>query len=152
MDCTRLNYRVEPVEWDSPDADDARRIRVVVFVDEQKVPLEEEIDEIDPAAFHVIAYNSAGEACGTARLFADPDEPGYARIGRMAVLLSHRGSGCGSALLSSLLQTAKQQGYRQAVLSAQQHAISFYERNGFAAAGGFFEEAGISHMKMVRKL
>lgn len=146
---TGQNYNVISVDWDSPEADDARRIRVTVFVEEQKVPLEEEIDDIDPAAFHVVAYTQNGEACGTARLFPDPEEPACARIGRMAVLLSHRGSGCGSALILSLMEKAKQQGYQKAVLSAQEHAIPFYARHGFEAVGGFFEDAGISHVKMV---
>ncbi len=149
-DC--VTYTVRPVEWDSPEAEHARQIRFKVFVDEQKVPAEEELDSIDPVAFHVIAYNEQGKACGTARLFTDPGNSGVARVGRMAVLAGARGTGCGGALLSALIAEAKLQGYAHVILSAQLHALGFYEKHGFAAQGDVYEDAGIPHKTMIRLL
>ena len=80
---------------------------MAVFVQEQNVPAELELDDIDAAAVHVVAYAPTGHAVGTGRIFADPARPGVAKIGRMAVLPEARGTGCGAALLTRLLQVAR---------------------------------------------
>lgn len=141
-------YTVKSVEWTAPEADEARRIRLEVFVGEQGVPAELELDSTDPTAHHVIACDREGRVCGTARMFPAADDPGCARIGRMAVVRGARGTGCGSALLQALIEEARRQGYRRITLSAQTHAAPFYARHGFVAEGDVYEEAGIPHQKM----
>src|SRR5688500_13389519 len=96
-------FRVLQVDWDSVECDAVRAIRLRVFVDEQKVPPELELDDIDPGAVHVLAYDENNRACGTGRLFAEPGEPATGHIGRMAVLPQVRGAGCGAAILGALL-------------------------------------------------
>ena len=103
----RSEYTVRIIEWSSPDAEAAKRIRFEVFVDEQRVPAELELDHIDSTACHVLAFDREGRPCGTGRLFADPDHPNCAHIGRMAVVQQVRGTGCGSALLTSLIEEFK---------------------------------------------
>ena len=124
-------------------------IRTEVFVGEQHVPPELEMDEMDAVAAHVIALLD-GKPIGTGRLLVQDD--GTARIGRMAVLESERGRGVGGAVLATLVDEARQRGIGRAVLAGQLHAISFYERHGFTAYGEEFEEAGIMHRMMARDL
>lgn len=118
-----------------------------MFIDEQHVPEEEEMDELDGVAVHVLAL-SDGEPVGTGRLLVE--EGRSARIGRMAVLQPYRRRGVGSAILLCLMEAARQRGARQAHLAAQLHALPFYERFGFVAQGNVFEEAGIQHRWMDR--
>jgi predicted GNAT family N-acyltransferase len=79
-------------------------------------------------------------------------QPGVARIGRMAVNRMLRGSGVGRQVLQSLLSAATARGDREAVLHAQRSALQFYLGMGFAPRGEEFEEAGIPHIEMARPL
>jgi predicted GNAT family N-acyltransferase len=124
----------------------AAPIRRAVFVDEQKVPLEMELDEFDPLSLHALALDGQGRAVGTGRLLPD------GHIGRMAVLREARGQGVGSALLKALLQAARARGDREVALSAQAHAVPFYLRFGFVAEGDEYDDAGIPHRAMRRAL
>jgi len=118
------------------------RIRTVVFVGEQQVPPELEIDGRDGECVHVLAESGEGEAIGTGRLMPD------GRIGRMAVLREWRGSGVGAAMLRALMAEAKRRGFREAYLHSQSHARDFYARLGFTAEGEEYLEAGIPHIAM----
>jgi YbgC/YbaW family acyl-CoA thioester hydrolase len=135
--------------WDELGRD-AREIRTEVFIDEQKIPAEMEWDDADTSSVHAVAYNRFGVALGTGRLLEHV--PGVAKIGRMAVRQTVRGSSVGRAVLDALLQVARQRGDREAILHAQTSAAPFYARAGFAARGPAFEEAGIPHVEMVRSL
>jgi predicted GNAT family N-acyltransferase len=126
------------------ELESAFAIRRRVFLDEQKVPREEEFDDDDRTAIHVVAW-LGDEATATGRLIIHPD---HARIGRMAVLAPHRGRGIGRAVLEALLGYARARNVRRVFLHAQVHAIGFYEAAGFRAAGDVFEEAGIPHRSM----
>jgi predicted GNAT family N-acyltransferase len=143
---------VVPFSWSDPAAGDARRIRLEVFVDEQKVPVEEEIDAIDETAFHALALDGDGRAVGTGRMFPDPKVSGRAKIGRMAVLASARSQGVGSLLLEFLLARARAEGFTRAALSAQVHAIPFYAAHGFEVTSDEYPDAGIPHRDMERDL
>ncbi len=130
--------------------DVARRIRTEVFVQEQRIPAELEWDEADETAIHVVAFNRLGQGVATGRMLEQ--QPGVARIGRMAVNRMLRGSGVGRQVLQSLLSAAAARGDREAVLHAQRSAVQFYLGMGFAARGEEFEEAGIPHIEMARPL
>ena len=106
--------------------------------------------EADASAIHAVAYNRFGAALGTGRLLEHV--PGVAKIGRMAVRQSVRGSGVGRAVLDALLEAARQRGDREAILHAQLSAAPFYVRAGFSTRGPAFEEAGIPHVEMVRSV
>lgn len=120
-------------------------IRIRVFVKEQHVPAEIELDRDDQQASHLLASVS-GTPVGTARVVA---REGRIKIGRMAVLKSYRRRGVGAALLRRAVATAKRLGARQIYLNAQVAVIGFYERCGFQAVGPVFNEAGIPHRKMI---
>ncbi len=127
----------------------ARAIRFAVFVDEQKVPADIEIDEHDcddATAVHALALID-GQPVGTGRYFVRRD--GGVQIGRMAVSADRRGQGIGRALLDALVAEAQKRSMTHVVLHAQTHAIGFYERAGFLAHGPEFDDAGIAHVEMV---
>jgi predicted GNAT family N-acyltransferase len=138
-------YRVRPADW-VRDQPALREIRRAVFIVEQKVPEALEWDGIDGDCRHVIAENAAGEPIGCARLLAD------GHIGRVAVLASARGQGVGDALLERMIALASELGHRRVVVNAQTHALAFYARHGFAAFGPEFDDAGIPHRAMERRL
>ena len=131
-------------DWSALSAD-AKIIRFEVFVEEQKVPAELEMDHMDAVCLHAVAYDAAGTPVGTGRLLPD------GHIGRMAVRKSGRGTGIGGALLQTLMAQAKARGDRQVVLSSQTHAAPFYQRHGFTIEGDEFFEAGIAHINMQYK-
>jgi predicted GNAT family N-acyltransferase len=120
-------------------------IRIRVFVKEQRVPAEIELDRDDQQALHFLAWVS-GRPVGTARLVV---RHGSAKIGRMAVLKSYRRKDVGGELLKRAVATARRLGARQIYLHAQVAVIGFYERFGFQTIGQVFDEAGIPHRKMI---
>jgi predicted GNAT family N-acyltransferase len=132
--------RIELHDWKRARVQ-ASRIRLEVFVEEQRVPREIELDANDAASVHALAYDD-GKAVGTGRLLPD------GHIGRMAVLREHRAQGIGGAILVRLIAEARHRGMREVVLSAQTQALAFYRKHGFAPVGGVFTEAGIPHQAM----
>ncbi len=135
------NFSIKMASWDEIGRQ-ASAIRFEVFVSEQNVPLEEELDAEDAWAIHVLACDGRGSAVGTGRLLGD------GHIGRMAVLRPWRGRGVGSAMLLALVDEARRRGNPQAVLSAQCHARAFYAAHGFVAEGDTYMDAGIEHITM----
>ena len=136
--------RIELMPWEQARAK-ASRIRFAVFVVEQGVPLEIELDEHDAECVHALAFDGAA-AVGTGRLLPD------GHLGRMAVLREFRGRGVGSAILAKLIEAAAQRGDREVLLSAQVHALDFYRAHGFSAEGEVYQDAGIAHQTMRRAL
>jgi len=130
--------------------DDAMRVRIEVFVDEQRIPLDMERDPADEASLHLVAYNRVGQAVATGRLL--PAQSGTARIGRMAVKRVLRRAQLGSDVLQALMEAARARGDRQVLVHAQRVAEGFYARSGFVPQGEGFEEAGLPHIEMVRSL
>jgi predicted GNAT family N-acyltransferase len=136
--------RIELMSWDEARAL-ASPIRFEVFVREQRVPAEIELDDMDPQCIHAVAF--LGKApVGTGRLLPD------GHIGRMAVLRSHRNRGVGAAMLKRLIEAARARGDREVALSAQVHAVAFYRAHGFVEEGAEYEEAGIAHQAMRLRL
>ena len=136
--------KIELREWPAA-RDEAQRIRFTVFVEEQRVPPELEMDEHDPRCIHALAL-ADGKVIGTGRLLPD------GHIGRMAVLKEWRGKGAGRALLRALVDAARRRGDREVALNSQVHALGFYGAEGFKAEGPVYEEAGIPHQSMRMKL
>jgi predicted GNAT family N-acyltransferase len=138
-------WRLEIGDWSALQAR-AAPIRLEVFVHEQQVPLEEEIDALDAVCLHAVAFDAQGFALATGRLLPD------GHIGRMAVLKAVRGHGLGSAVLQALVQQARQKGFVEVVLSAQTHAQTFYARHGFVPEGAEYLDANIPHVLMRKAL
>jgi len=138
-------WRLELGDWSTLQAS-AAPIRVEVFVHEQHVPLEEEIDALDVECVHAVVFDAHGGALATGRLLPD------GHIGRMAVLKAVRGQGLGSAVLQALVQKARERGFVEVLLSAQTHAEAFYVRHGFVPEGAEYLDANIPHVLMRKAL
>lgn len=133
------DIRIRVIDWKTTPA--LRAIRQQVFVQEQKVAPELEWDEHDLTATHFLL--SVGERpLGTARLLPD------GRIGRVALLPEARGKGLGKTLMLAVMQHARDTGILQLELSAQTHALGFYEQLGFVVCSDVYEDAGIPHQRM----
>ena len=125
---------------------EASAIRFEVFVQEQQVPLELELDEMDDLSLHALAFDAQGRAIATGRLLPD------GHIGRMAVNSSDRNKGVGAQVLQALVDAAKLKGYTEVILGAQIHAKGFYDRQGFVEYGEVFMDANIAHIMMKKVL
>lgn len=123
-------------------------LRAAVFVDEQGVPLEEELDGRDGEALHLVAVDADGDVVGTCRLLADG---AVLKLGRMAVAPSARRGGIGLRLLELADAEADACGAQRTVLAAQLSAESLYERAGYRPRGDVFLDAGIEHVWMEKR-
>ena len=123
----------------------AREIRVLVFVQEQGCPLEEEFDEHDATAIHAVALID-GRIVGTGRLVQTAS--GEAQIGRLAVEQEMRRRGAGEQIMAFLEDQARRPGTQQVTLHSQTYIKDFYSKRGYVEEGNLFLEAGIEHIKM----
>lgn len=135
-----IEPELRTVPW-AEGRDILRDLRERVFIEEQGVPREVEWDGRDEDCIHVLALLD-GNPVGCGRLMPD------GKVGRMAVLSDHRGKGVGAAMMSHIVEAAKDKGFARLYLHAQQHAAPFYRRAGFEPRGATFEEAGIPHVSM----
>lgn len=149
---TSRMFRIELCCWASARGR-ATPIRFAVFVEEQRVPQDIELDAYDPTSVHALAWADR-DIVGTGRLLPSECHAGrrVAHVGRMAVLRPWRGRGAGSAILRALVDAAQARGDAEVVLAAQLHALDFYRLHGFAEEGEVFLEAGIAHRRMRRAL
>jgi predicted GNAT family N-acyltransferase len=139
-----MSEQIQQTTWQN-DKELLSNIRYQVFVDEQKVPIELEIDDDDPLASHVLCLVD-GQPVGTGRILLD------GHIGRLAVLKAHRKQGYGNKILDHLELIAQEHGLTQVFLNAQVSAIPFYEKRGYKIISDVFDDAGIPHQTMQKKL
>jgi predicted GNAT family N-acyltransferase len=128
----------------SGDWEACKAIRFEVFVDEQQVPFDEELDIYDATARHWLARLD-GKPVGTCRVVELPDAW---KVGRVAVCKAARGHGVGLALMQAVLAEAREARAHQLVLESQVHAMPFYEKLGYLAEGPEFLDCNIPHRKM----
>jgi predicted GNAT family N-acyltransferase len=127
---------------------DAFSVRKQVFVEEQKVSAEEEYDEYDNTATHVVLYdNDLPVGAGRMR-----ELDGYGKMERICVLASHRKGGAGRLIMKALEEKAVEQGLKKAKLHAQTHAEPFYKKLGYETVSDVFMEADIPHVVMKKQL
>jgi len=144
-----MNAQIKVLEiTERAQMDHAWAIRRVVFIEEQHVPEDIEMDADDAEAFHALALEGE-KPVGCGRMVA---HDGYVKIGRMAVLRERREEGIGRKILTFMMEQARRQGFRRAVLHAQLTAEGFYLKNGYIPDGDVFEEAGIEHRRMYCEL
>ncbi len=128
----------------------AMSLRMQVFVVEQRVPAEIEIDGRDDEAEHAVVFDPAdGTALATARLLT---VQGVGIVGRVAVRKDRRGTGLGAVVMDVIEQRARELGLPVLELHAQREAEGFYARCGYEAYGDTYLEAGIPHVSMRKVL
>lgn len=129
----------------------ARAIRQAVFVIDQQIDPAIEWDDLDQRTMHFVGVDpeTASDIATGRALF----EGHKVTLQRIAVLRPSQGRGVGRALVIAMIEHARNGGFiREAHLSAQCHAIAFYEKLGFCAEGPIYHEAGIPHRHMARPL
>lgn len=144
-------YRIQTVQSEQEMAD-AMSVRKLVFIEEQEVPADLEIDEHDQTGsetIHFVAYKDDAPV-GASRL--RPYAPGVGKVERVAVNKTERGTGLGRQIMLVMEETAQKKGFQALKLNAQTHAQRFYEKLGYEPHGDVFDEAGIEHIAMVKKL
>ena len=125
-------------------------LRFDVYVTEQGAPPDTEPDEVDASATHWAWLTQDNELAATGRLVEKPT--GVAKIGRITVKRSFRGTGLGRQLMTHLLEASRQRGFTVTRIHAQVHAIPFYEKLGFEVEGEPFIEDNVPHVVMQRSL
>jgi predicted GNAT family N-acyltransferase len=150
---------ISTVSWQNSQAE-LSMIRTLVFIEEQNVSAEEEMDGKDESAEHFLVRNALGEPIGCARLLIEvdyekahrqkvPHQNTLFHIGRVAVLKNYRNMGIGHQLMQTIVQWCLQHGTSHGIyLNAQTERIDFYQRLNFVKQGEIFMDAGIPHIKM----
>jgi predicted GNAT family N-acyltransferase len=130
------------------ELNDAFSVRRTVFIDEQHVPEEEEIDQYENDATHVVVYDNE-QPVGAGRLRI-VDNIGKAE--RICILSTHRKLGAGKLIMNKIEETAKNKGLSKMKLNAQTHAEKFYMNQGYDTISGVFMDAGIPHVTMIKNI
>jgi predicted GNAT family N-acyltransferase len=143
-----LTLHVKPIETPE-ELEQAFAIRRKVFIEEQNIPEELEMDEWDDAATHFLAFHD-GEPIGTCRARWLNDQTIKAE--RVAVLKQKRKVGAGKLLMQTLEEFARQKKAQAIYLNAQTQVVPFYKRLGYKECGAPFDEAGIPHVPMMKEL
>ena len=138
------NIQISKVSWREAESH-LRAVRTPVFIVEQLVTPKFEWDELDASAVHLLATLD-NEAIACLRIID------YHKIGRMAVLKEYRGMGLGAALLLEAVHICKLHGSTSIYLSAQTHAIAFYEKCGFKVTSAEYQDVHIPHVDMQLEL
>ncbi|PYZ97777.1 GNAT family N-acetyltransferase [Alteribacter lacisalsi] len=129
------------------EKEDAFYVRRVVFVDEQHVPEEEEIDEFEADAIHFVAYDEKNgkKPAGAGRLRIIDD---IGKVERICVLKEYRTQGLGEKIMKKIETEAAKHPIEELKLNAQVQAERFYRRLGYETISGEFFDAGIPHVAM----
>ncbi|MFC0524742.1 GNAT family N-acetyltransferase [Pontibacillus salicampi] len=127
---------------------DAYYVRQKVFVEEQNVSLDEEMDDFDPVAEHFVGYEGVEPVAASRLRFVDH----YGKLERICVIKELRGTSLGKQMILYMEDYVKQQGYEHTKLNAQTRALGFYESLGYEVISEEFMDAGIPHKTMVKKL
>ncbi|QLH78526.1 GNAT family N-acetyltransferase [Halosimplex rubrum] len=130
------------------DREIALAVRREVFIEEQGVPEDIEMDGRDDEAVHFVAVDD--EPVGAARL--REVESGVGKVERVAVVADRRGEGVGRDLVARLETAAADRGIDRLVMHAQTRVEAFYERLGYERTSDVFEEAGIDHVEMEKEI
>ena len=128
---------------------DALQIRHKVFVDEQKVPVDLEIDDLEAVTEHIVLYKE-DQPVATARIL-ELENATY-KVQRVATLKPFRGQGYGAELMAQIEAHVSHLNAQKLVLGAQNTAIPFYEKLGYTTHGDEFMDAGIPHHNMTKNI
>lgn len=123
----------------------ALKIREVVFINEQKVPLSEEVDEYETQSTHFLVYNLKNKPIATCRTRIYQDK---VKIERVCVLKLYRGKKIGEKLMIYAEKEAQNQGYKGTILAAQAQVVTFYQKLGYQICSDVFIDANIEHYLM----
>lgn len=130
------------------ERNDAYSIRQEVFIDEQGVPIEDEMDEYDEQAIHFVGYVEERPVLASRLRFVDE----YGKLERICVVKDERGNHYGKEIIGRMEEVIVKHGYFKAKLNAQKYAEEFYEKLGYEKVSNEFLDAGIPHVTMIKDL
>lgn len=131
------------------EREDAFHVRKKVFVEEQGVPINLEIDEFDKLASHFIVYNEE-QPIGAGRM--REINKGIAKVERVCILKEFRGKHLGFLIMEELEKHATSEMMNKIILNAQSYAIPFYEKLGYTVNSPEFMDADIPHRAMEKEI
>ncbi|BBD70912.1 acetyltransferase, GNAT family protein [Nostoc commune NIES-4072] len=134
--------------YDSPYIPLAMQLRYEVFILEQSVPLELELDGLDKEAIHIFAIDN-NKVFGTLRMTKYLDS---LKIARVCVSKQCRNQGIGMKMLEKAIEYAKGKEYHYIIIESQISVINFYKKFGFQTEGEMFMDAGIPHIQMIKRI
>lgn len=140
-----MNVKIVESEQELQQAYD---IRMIVFVEEQNVPPEEEIDDLEGSAIHFIGYDHENPVAASRLRFVEE----YGKLERICVLKEARGKSFGKEIIQAMEKVVQEKGFKKAKLNAQTHAEGFYQKLGYHTISGEFMDAGIPHVTMIKEL
>lgn len=126
------------------DLDLCYKLRELIFIQEQNVPIEMEKDKDDGLATHFLLFD-VKKPIGVGRVVAKSN---IAVVGRLGVLKEYRGKGAGFRLMQEIIGYCRAEGYIKIILGAQEHALDFYKKIGFEVCSDRYMDANIPHYKM----
>lgn len=129
------------------EKEQAFHVRTVVFVDEQKVSIEEELDQYEDEAIHFIGYKDLKPIAASRLRWVDD----YGKLERICILKEHRGKSHGTEIIQAMETEVIKKGYTKTKLNAQTRAVDFYKRLGYKIISGEFLDAGIPHVTMTKQ-
>jgi predicted GNAT family N-acyltransferase len=144
------NLAIEIVKSEKELAD-AKKVRGIVFQEEQGIDSELDFDGKDETSDHIVVYEN-DTPIGTARIRYLDDKKELAKIERVAVIKEYRKSGIGKIIMDKVHEFLEEKGIQEAKLESQEHAKGFYEKLGYQQKGEAFKEVGIPHVEMRKKL
>lgn len=127
----------------------AYAIRKSVFVDEQHVPSNLEIDEFEDVCSHFLVFSEDGNAIATSRMRIKDNKVKFERI---CVLKEYRGLKVGEQLMQFMEKEVFKLGHKEIILEAQTQALNFYKKMGYQVNSDSFFNCGIEHYKMTKYL
>ena len=131
------------------EREDAFSVRRKVFVEEQGVPLNLELDELDMTADHFVVY-TANIPIGAGRI--RESNVGVGKVERVCVLPEYRGKNIGVLVMQALEDHATKKGFEKVILNAQSYAVPFYEKIGYVITSPEFMDADIPHRAMEKNI
>lgn len=146
-----LNWKILKMsEMDVMTFHDLIQLRIEVFVIEQDCPYQE-LDGVDPDAWHLIGTSPDGATIACARMIAPGRAyPDYASVGRIIVKQGYRDLGLGHEIVKRSLAFMDTHFPNDNIkISAQEHLEGFYQSHGFRTSGAPYLEDGIPHIPMV---
>jgi predicted GNAT family N-acyltransferase len=124
------------------DINTCYKLREIIFIQEQNVPIEEEIDDNDRIAIHFLLFNEI--PVGVGRIVVNGD---VAIVGRIGIIKDYRNKGAGAFLMKEIIAYCKKQNLKKIILGAQEQALNFYKKLGFKVCSEKYIDANIPHFK-----
>ncbi|GGE51438.1 N-acetyltransferase [Pullulanibacillus camelliae] len=124
--------------------EDALKVRKQVFIDEQQVPMELEVDAFENEATHLVAYNG-NSPIGAGRFRIKSNA---AKVERICVLKDFRRQNIGLHIMQKIEELATELRLSELILHAQTHAQHFYEKLGYQVTSDVFYDANMPHVEM----